>query len=108
MRQRRVRASGSILCAERTRLALGRTDAFKTALRLRVLLWSVLGAFLGFLMGVCTVAMQGTGYWVAPVTTVMGWAISYFGPLFIAHVTGLLASTVHAPSGASIPRRKEY
>lgn len=83
-------------------------DAFQTVLRLRVLLWSTLGAFLGFLMGVWTVAMQGTGYWVVPVTTVMGWAISYFGPLFVAHVAGSLASTVHAPSGASTPRRKEY
>ena len=82
-------------------------DAAERVMRLRAFLSSLVGAFLGFLLGIFAAA-QGAGVWVIPITMAMGWASSYFGPLWIAHLAGRAGSSVYAPSGKSTPRAKEY
>lgn len=82
-------------------------DSFEKVVRFRVLGWSLVGAFLGVLLGVFAMA-QGVGTWVLLVTVPMGWAGSYFGPLLILRLAGQAGSTLYAPSGKSTPRAKEY
>lgn len=37
-----------------------------------------------------------------------GWAMSYFGPLWILSIAGRAGSAVYAPSGSTTPRKREY
>jgi len=82
-------------------------DSFDKVLRFRVLAWSLIGAFLGFLLGVFAVA-RGTSSWILLVTIPVGWASAYFGPLLILRIAGQAGATLYAPSGRSTPRAKEY
>lgn len=83
-------------------------DAFERVTRFRVFGWSIVGAFLGLLLGLF-LGVQGTaGAGVIALTTFLGWAGSYFGPLFILRGAGRAGSVLHSPSGSSTPRKKEY
>lgn len=83
-------------------------DSFERAVRLRVLGWSLVGAFLGLLLGVFLSAARGHGGWIVAVTTVGGWALSFFGLHGLLSAAGRAGSTLYAPSGRSTPRKKEY
>lgn len=82
-------------------------DAFERALRFRTLSWSLVGAFLGLLLGVFLVA-TGSAPWIIAVTTVLGWTVSFFGPLALLKGAGRAGSTLYAPSGRSTPHKREY
>ena len=82
-------------------------DSFEKVVRFRVLGWSIVGAFLGLLLGFFIAAQGGPG-WIILLTAPMGWASSYLGPLLILKMAGRAGSTLYAPSGASTPRQKEY
>ena len=82
-------------------------DAIDGVMRLRVFLWSLVGAFLGFLLGLYA-SLQGASPWLTLATTVIGWACTYFGPLVFAQMAGRVGSSIYAPSGSSTPRAKEF
>lgn len=82
-------------------------DAIDKVVRLRVFLWSLVGALLGFFLGVFA-AVQGASPWIILPTTLMGMAGTYVGPLVIIHMAGRVGSSVYAPTGSSTPRAKEY
>ena len=84
------------------------TDAFELAIRVRTFLFSLIGAFLGLLLGVFASAMGSGGGLVIMLCTFVGWASVYFGPLALASMAGRAGSTLYAPSGRSTPRKKEY
>lgn len=83
-------------------------DALEGVIRLRVLGWSIVGAFLGFLLGVFLSVTRDVSGWVILLTTLVGWAMSYVGPLLILEMAGRAGATLYAPSGRSTPRKKEY
>jgi len=68
----------------------------------------MVGAFLGFLLGVFLGVQGAAGAGVIILTTVLGWAGSYFGPLLILRGAGRAGSVLYSPSGKSTPRKKEY
>lgn len=82
-------------------------DAFERVMRFRALAWSLVGAFLGLLLGVFLVA-RGEAGWIIAVTTVIGWLMSFFGILAILEGSGRAGATLYAPSGRSTPRKREY
>ena len=82
-------------------------DAFDRVVRFRVLSWSLVGAFLGLLLGAFLTA-TGSPPWIIAVTMAVGWAVSYFGVLAILEGAGRAGSTLYAPSGRSTPRKREY
>ncbi len=82
--------------------------AFERAMKIRVLVFSPVGAFLGFLLGGFATVNGAGGGLVIILATLMGWAAAYFGPLALAAASGRAAGTVYAPSGRSTPRKKEY
>lgn len=83
-------------------------DAFERVTRFRLLAWSLVGAFLGLLLGVFVTSSGSGGWLVVLFTTMLGWALVYFGPLALASASGRAAGTLYAPSGRSTPRKKEY
>lgn len=82
-------------------------DAFERVARFRVLSWSLVGAFLGLLLGVLLWA-QGRPVWIIAVTVPVGWAITFFGPLLILRGAGRAGSVLYTPSGRTTPRKREY
>lgn len=82
-------------------------DAFERVMGLRALGWSLVGAFLGFLLGIFLEA-SGHGPWIILVTTVVGWASSYFSLMAILGAAGRAGSMIYAPSGRTTPRKREY
>lgn len=82
-------------------------DAFDRVMGLRALAWSLVGAFLGFLLGVF-LRVSGHGPWIILVTTVVGWASSYFSLVAILGAAGRAGSMIYAPSGRTTPRKREY
>ena len=89
------------------RLGIRDVDSFERAVRIRVFLWSFIGALLGLLLGLFAMA-GGRGPWVLPVCVLAGWFAGWFGPLFIVHVAGRAAGVLYAPSGKSTPRKKGH
>ncbi|MEM7417231.1 MAG: hypothetical protein AAF389_17140 [Gemmatimonadota bacterium] len=83
-------------------------DSFDSVARFRVLGWSFVGGFLGLLLGVFLYVQGQGGIGLLLVTTVVGWAASYFIPLIILAGAGRAGATLYAPSGASTPRKREY
>jgi len=73
-----------------------------------VFLWSIVGAFLGFLLGVFVGVQGAAGPFVILGTTLIGWASSYFGPLLLARWAGQAGGSLYNPSGRSTPRKREY
>lgn len=83
-------------------------DSFEAVVRFRIFGWSLVGAFLGFLLGVF-LGVQGVGGgWVIVVTTLVGWAGSFFLPFLLLRGAGSAGSTLYAPSGRSTPRKREF
>lgn len=82
-------------------------DVFDRVVRFRVLGWSLVGAFLGLLLGVF-LRVQGRPGWIIAVTVVVGWALSFFGPLLILRGAGRAGSVLYTPSGRTTPRKREY
>ena len=78
-------------------------DAFDRVARFRILGWSLVGAFLGVLLGVL-LFVQGSSPWVILLTALVGWAVSYFGPLLLLRGAGGGGSVLYAPSGRTTPR----
>lgn len=74
----------------------------------RLLAWSLVGAFLGFLLGSFLEVQGRGGPWIVAITTLVGWILSLVGPLLILRAAGQAGSTLYAPSGRSTPRAKEY
>lgn len=83
-------------------------DRFERVARFRVALWSLVGAFLGFLLGIFLVVQGKAGVWVVLLTTLIGWASSYFGPLLVMRWASQAGGTLYSPSGRSTPRKREY
>jgi len=83
-------------------------DQFERVTRLRVFLWSLVGAFLGFLLGVFMGVQGKAGPFVVIGTTLIGWASSYFGPLLIAQWSAQAGGALYNPSGKSTPHKREY
>lgn len=69
--------------------------------------WSVVGGFLGLLLGVFLWA-QGRPVWIIAVTALIGWAITFFVPLVILRGVGRAGSVLYTPSGRTTPRKREY
>jgi tetratricopeptide (TPR) repeat protein len=84
------------------------SDAFDRVARLRVLGWSVVGALLGFLLGLFLWVQDQGGIALIVLTTLAGWATSYFGPLLILSVAGRAGSVLYTPSGSTTPHKREY
>lgn len=82
-------------------------DAFERVARFRVLSWSLVGAFLGLLLGIF-LWVQGRPVWIIAVTVLVGWAITFFGPLLILRGAGRAGSVLYTPSGRTTPRKREY
>jgi tetratricopeptide (TPR) repeat protein len=83
-------------------------DAFEQVAKFRIFGWSLVGAFLGFLLGVFQNVTSESSVWLIALTTLLGWASAYFGPLFLMHWVGRAGSTLYSPSGSSTPHKKEY
>ncbi len=83
-------------------------DQFERVARFRVALWSIVGAFLGFLLGVFLGVQGMAGAGVIFLTTFIGWASSYFGPLLLMRWTSRAGGALYNPSGKSTPRQREY
>ncbi len=62
-------------------------DSFEKVARFRIFGWSIVGAFLGFLLGVFLGVQGAAGAGVVLLMTLTGWAVAYFFPIF-----GLLVS----------------
>ncbi len=86
----------------------GDTDSFEVVTRFRVFLWSLVGAFLGFLLGVFLGVQGAAGVFVITATTAVGWAGSYFLTMLLLSGAGRATSSLYAPSGRSTPRKREY
>lgn len=86
----------------------GGGDVHERVLRLKALTWSGAGALVAFLLGVRGMVEGAWGWGMVLLIAVLGWAISFFGPLLIAGLAGRAISQVNNPSGASTPRRREY
>lgn len=85
-----------------------RVDVFTAATRLRVFLWSLVGAFLGGLLGVFMMVQDDRGPEIVVITTSIGWLVSMILPLVLARGAGRAGSTLYAPSGRGTPHRREY
>jgi tetratricopeptide (TPR) repeat protein len=83
-------------------------DAFERVTRFRLFAWSLVGAFMGLLLGVFLATARSGGALTVAVTTLAGWAMAYIGPRAILHWSGSAASTLYAPSGRSTPPKREY
>jgi tetratricopeptide (TPR) repeat protein len=83
-------------------------DQFERVARLKVFLWSIVGAFLGFLLGVFLGVQGKAGPLVVMTTTLIGWASSYFGPLLLMKWSAQAGGSLYNPSGKSTPRKREY
>jgi len=83
-------------------------DQFERVLQFRILAWSIVGAFLGFLLGVFVTAQGGVGVGVVLFTTLTGWVVSMVVPNLILRWAGSAGSTLYSPSGKSTPHQKEY
>lgn len=83
-------------------------DSFESVVRFRVFAWSLVGAFLGFLLGVFLRVQNGGGGWVIVATTAVGWAGSFVLPFLLLRGAGSAGSTLYAPSGRSTPRKREF
>lgn len=83
-------------------------DASESVFKFRILVGSLVGAFLGFLLGTFRAATSESGVGMIALTTLLGWASAYFGPLLLTHWAGRAASTLYSPSGNSTPHKKEY
>jgi tetratricopeptide (TPR) repeat protein len=82
-------------------------DSFGRVTRVRIFLWSLVGAFMGFLLGFF-LTTQGMGGWIVPVAMLIGWAVVFICALFVVEGAGRAGSTLYAPSGRSTPRKREY
>lgn len=82
-------------------------DSIDRVARFRIFGWSLVGAFLGFMLGYFFRA-QGMGAWIVPVVMLIGWAAVFFGALFLVEGAGRVGSTLYAPSGRSTPRTREH
>lgn len=82
-------------------------DAFDRAMHFRILAWSMVGALLGLLAGVLLWS-RGNNPWLIPPLVAASWAVAYVGPRLILAGAARAASTLHAPSGRSTPRKKEH
>lgn len=82
-------------------------DSFGRAMGARAVLWSLVGGFLGFLLGIF-LRVSGHGPWVIPVTTLVGWTASYVCIVGILGAAGRAGSALYAPSGRTTPRKREY
>jgi tetratricopeptide (TPR) repeat protein len=76
--------------------------------RFRLLAWSLVGAFLGLLLGTFVSANGQGGPGVIAACIAGGWAATYFGPLWIMSLAGRAGSGLYAPSGSTTPRKREY
>ncbi len=83
-------------------------DAFERAVRIRVVLWSLVGAFLGFLLGVFLNVRNDGGLGTLVVTTTLGGILAYVTPMVLLGAAGRAGSTLYAPSGRSTPTRADY
>lgn len=83
-------------------------DQFEQVLKFRAFGWSLVGAFLGFLLGMFLGVQGKAGAGVVLLTTFIGWATSYFGPLTILHFAAQAGSSLYNPSGKSTPHKREY
>lgn len=83
-------------------------DAFEAVTRFRLLGWSLVGAFLGFLLGVFLGVQGQAGGVLILVMTMLGGVMSYYVPRLILHGAGRAGSTLYAPSGGSTPHKREY
>ena len=83
-------------------------DTFQDVARFRVFGWSLVGAFLGFLLGVFLRVQSGAGVIVVVATTLIGWVASYIVPLVLLAGAGRAGSSLYAPSGSSTPHKREY
>jgi hypothetical protein len=83
-------------------------DQFERAARLRIALWSLVGGFLGFLLGIFLNVQGKAGVGVVVLTTLIGLVSSYFGPLLLMRWAGQAGGALYSPSGRSTPRRREY
>ena len=83
-------------------------DAFESVVRFRVFGWSIVGAFLGFLLGVFLGVQGAAGPFVILATTLIGWGVAMALPLLILRGAGRAGSVLYSPSGRSTPRRREY
>ncbi len=83
-------------------------DAFETVARIRILGWSLVGAFLGGLLGVFLTVQGDGGVAIMLLTTFIGWVSAYVGPILIMRVSGRAGAIFYAPSGRSTPHKREY
>lgn len=83
-------------------------DHAERVLHLRLLSWSIVGAFLGALVGVFLSAQGNGGPGVVVVTTLIGWVVSLGVPMLIMNAAGKASSTLYSPSGRSTPHKREY
>ena len=83
-------------------------DALDRVQRFRILGWSVVGAFLGLLLGLFLWVQDQGGVGLIVLTTLFGWAATFFGPLLILHGAGRVGSTLYTPSGRTTPHKREY
>ncbi len=83
-------------------------DQVERVLHFRILAWSMVGAFLGALLGVFLSAQGNGGPGVVVVTTFIGWIVSLVVPMLIMSGAGKAGSTLYFPSGRSTPHKKEY
>jgi hypothetical protein len=87
---------------------IGGGDLQDTVLRVKVFLWSGAGLLLAFLLGVRGMVEGAWGWGMVVWISLLGWAVSFFGPLLLASLAGRGIGQIHNPSGASTPRRREY
>ena len=72
------------------------------------LAWSPAGLIMGVALGILGVEKYGWPGWTILVTTILGWMLVYFGPLFITDLAAKFGSAVYAPSGGTTPHDKKY
>lgn len=83
-------------------------DAVERVQRFRILGWSLVGALLGLLLGLFLWVQDQGGLGLIVLTTLFGWAATFFGPLLILHGAGRVGSTLYTPSGRSTPHKREH
>lgn len=76
--------------------------------RFRIFAWSLVGAFLGFLLGVFLTETGQGGPRVMLMTMGIGWVVSFVLPFAILKIAGGAGSSLFAPSGKSTPHAREY
>jgi tetratricopeptide (TPR) repeat protein len=77
-------------------------------MRLRVFTWSLVGAFVGFLLGVFLSSQDRGGPGTILLATLAGWAGSYFFPVIIMRLAGKAGGSLYAPSGRTTPPKREH